>query len=507
VSSDFSQFISLKERRASRRSEGAGAGVGLTDAEKRGAIIGVLIAMFLAALDQTIVAPALPTIGQSLGDADFLPWVVSGYLLTSTATTPLYGKISDIYGRRPTLYLALAVFLVGSLACALAPSMTALIFLRALQGLGGGGLVALAQTVIADVASPRERANYVVYISTVWATSSVAGPVLGGLLAQHVSWTMIFWINLPIGALALMICQRTLSRLEQRRREHRLDILGAVLITAASVGLMLALTLRGNGMAWTSTPVLALLLSSAALAAWLIVHLRRAAEPLIPLDIFRNGVVGMATAAIFFSMFAYIGATVYLPIYFVSVMHVDATTAGAGLIVLMAGSVVGANTAGRLMPRLKHYKPMATFGLCAALAALIALFVFAPWLNFFEAEVLALILGVGMGPLFPTATVSVQNAVDVRDLGIATATLAFLRSFGGAIGVAALGAIIVAFGVVSPESVVVSGAGAAEAGEAFRWLFAAQALALAVCLACFVRMAELPLRGPSEMSGELAGEG
>ena len=176
--------------------------------QRRDIVIGVLVAMMLAALDQTIVAPALPTIGASLGDADFLSWIISVYLLTGTAVTPLYGKLSDIHGRRPAVTLALAVFTIGSIICALAPSMPVIIFGRAVQGLGGGGLVALAQTVIADVVPPRDRSRYVVYISTVWATSSVAGPILGGFFAQHLSWSLIFWINLPIGAVAFfMTCE------------------------------------------------------------------------------------------------------------------------------------------------------------------------------------------------------------------------------------------------------------------------------------------------------------
>ena len=177
------------------------------ESRKRMAVIGAMIAMFLAALDQTIVAPALPAIGASLGSQDFLSWVISAFLLTSTASTPLYGKVSDIVGRRPTLYAALAIFTLGSVCCALANSMTVLVLARAVQGLGGGGLVVLAQTIVADVATPRERPKYIVYISAVWASSSVAGPMLGGLLTQNIGWPTIFWINVPIGALAYAMCR------------------------------------------------------------------------------------------------------------------------------------------------------------------------------------------------------------------------------------------------------------------------------------------------------------
>jgi EmrB/QacA subfamily drug resistance transporter len=477
--------------------------------QRRDIVIGVLVAMMLAALDQTIVAPALPTIGASLGNADFLAWIISVYLLTGTAVTPLYGKLSDIHGRRPIMSLALGVFLVGSVICALAPSMPVIIFGRAVQGLGGGGLVALAQTVIADVVPPRERSRYVVYISTVWATSSVAGPILGGFFAQHLSWSLIFWINLPLGALAFYMTHTRLKGLPQIRRNHRLDVMGAALITSATVAFMLALTLGGARLSWTSPTILALAALGVALSAALIVHLRRAPEALIPLDIFRNEVVGTATASIFFSMFAFIGSTVYLPIYFEFVTGKDSTAAGAALIALVGGSVAGATIAGRTMPRVVHYKRLALVGLCFAIVALALLSYLAPVLGFWQAEALVAVLGVGVGTLFPTATVAVQNAVDRRDLGIATATLAFLRTFGSALGVALMGAVIVGYGVVSDEGLSQAGAVfdpalAKQAGHAFSVMFALQALALAISLACFFMMEERPLRGSTPSVAALA---
>jgi EmrB/QacA subfamily drug resistance transporter len=476
--------------------------------QRRDVVIGVLTAMMLAALDQTIVAPALPTIGASLGDADFIAWIISVYLLTGTAVTPLYGKLSDIHGRRPILSLALGVFLIGSVICALATSMPVIIVGRAVQGLGGGGLVALAQTVIADVVPPRERSRYVVYISTVWATSSVAGPILGGFFAQHLSWTLIFWINLPIGALAFFMTHTRLRGLPQIRRDHRLDVLGAALITSSTVLFMLVLTLGGSRLPWTSPLILSFLAIASLLAALLIAHLRRAPEALIPLDIFRNEVVGTATASIFFSMFAFIGSTVYLPIYFEFVLGKDSTVAGAGLIGLVGGSVVGATVAGRTMPRVVHYKRIAIVGVAVAIGALIALSVFASSLSFWGAEALVALLGVGVGPLFPTATVSVQNAVDPRDLGVATATLAFLRTFGSALGVALMGAVIIGFGLVTdaglPQAGALDPALASQAGHAFTAMFALQALALAVSLACFLMMEERPLRGSAPSAPALA---
>ena len=481
----------------------------MPDEQRRDIVIGVLVAMMLAALDQTIVAPALPTIGASLGDADFMAWIVSAYLLTGTAVTPLYGKLSDIHGRRPVLSLALGVFLIGSVICALAPSMLVIIIGRAIQGLGGGGLVALAQTVIADIVPPRERSRYVVYISTVWATSSVAGPILGGFFAQHLSWSLIFWINLPIGALAFVMTHYRLKGLPQLKRDHRLDVSGAALIMGATAAFMLVLTLGGARLPWTSPIILALGVAAGVLAAALMIHLRRAPEGLIPLDIFRNEVVGTATASIFFSMIAFIGSTVYLPIYLEFVIGEDSTVAGASLIALVGGSVIGAAIAGRAMPHLVHYKRLAIVGLCLGVGALALLSFFASSLNLWTAEALVLALGLGVGPLFPTATVSVQNAVDQRDLGIATATLAFLRTFGAALGVALMGAVVIGFGVVTAAGPLQTGGAfdpemAKRAGLAFTVMFALQGLALAISLACFLMMEERPLRGPTPSAAALA---
>jgi MFS family permease len=217
----------------------------LDHAAVRSIVIGILLAMLLAALDQTIVATALPTIGRELGNPEQLPWVVTAYLLTSTAVTPLYGKLSDIHGRRLILLIGIGTFVLGSLACALAPSMGVLIVARGFQGLGGGGLISLAQTIIADVVAPKERGRYQGYIAGVFVTSSVAGPVLGGFFAEHLHWSMIFWINLPLGAVAFVMTNRVLRRLPRHERPHRVDLLGALLMVLATVTLLLALSWGG----------------------------------------------------------------------------------------------------------------------------------------------------------------------------------------------------------------------------------------------------------------------
>ena len=457
-------------------------------------IVGVLIAMFLATLDSTIVAPALPTIGGKLGGAAFLPWIVSAYFLTSTAVTPLYGKLSDIHGRRIVLLAALALFLVGSVACALSPNMAALIVARAFQGIGGGGLIALAQAVIADIASPRERAQYTVYISSVWAASSIAGPALGGFLAQYLSWTMIFWLNLPIGAVAFVVCDRRLRDLPQVRRPHRLDWLGGLLVVGATVSLMLMLTLGGGLLPWRSALVQGLGAAALALGGAFIAHLSRAPEPLIPLSIFANRVVDKASLSMFFGMLVFAAAVVYLPLYFEICLHLDPTASGVGLIVVLGAGVIGSNFAGLNMPKIRRYKIMGYIGLPAAVLSLAALSALAGQLDFWGAEALILVYGLGLGTLFPTLTVSVQNAVDPGDMGAATATLSFVRSLGSALGVAVFGAVIFAYGLGEPGSN--SHADAATAASAFRVAFALMAVATFACLAFFAAMEEVPLRGP-----------
>src|SRR4051794_38725455 len=244
----------------------------LTHLEIRSIIFGIMLAMLLAALDQTIVATAMPTIGRELGDLEHLPWIVTAYLLASTAVTPLYGKFSDTHGRRVTLLIGIATFLVGSVACALAPTMLILIVARGLQGLGGGGLISLAQTIIADIVAPKERGRYQVYIASVFVASSLLGPVLGGLFAEHLHWSVIFWMNLPLGALAFFMTNAALKRLPRHDRRHRLDLIGAVLLMIATVTLLLALNWGGVRYPWLSLEILGLVALS--LLFWVLLAFR-----------------------------------------------------------------------------------------------------------------------------------------------------------------------------------------------------------------------------------------
>ncbi len=269
----------------------------LTDGQIRSIVVGLMAAMLLAALDQTIVATAMPTIGLELGDAANLPWIVTAYLLASTAVTPLYGKLSDIHGRRIMLLIAIATFSLGSLACAMAPTMVTLALARGLQGIGGGGLIALAQTIIGDIMSPKERARYQVYIASVFVVSSVAGPLLGGFFAQHLHWSYIFWINLPIGLLAFALTNGKLKLLPRNERRHRLDYPGAALLVLSSTSLLLALSWGGVRYPWGSATVLALLAAAVLVGAGFVARLLTAAEPLIPMTVLKDQVVYSATLA------------------------------------------------------------------------------------------------------------------------------------------------------------------------------------------------------------------
>ncbi len=480
----------------------------LDHATIRSIILGILLAMFLAALDQTIVATALPTIGRELGDLEHLPWVVTAYLLTATAVTPLYGKLSDIHGRRATMLVSIALFVLGSIACALAPSMLVLVLARGLQGLGGGGLISLAQTIIADVVAPKERARYQGYIASVFATSSVGGPVLGGLIADHLHWSVIFWINLPLGAVAYWMTSSTLKLLPRHERPRRLDLVGAVLIVAATVALMLALNWGGTRFPWGSTPIVSLLAASALVAVLFALRLTTAPEPFLPLSILLNPVVSRGTAAAFFGMGTFIGLSVYVPVYLQTVTKLSASLSGVALIPLVAGVMVGATFAGRLMMHVRHYKRPPMVGLVVAIIGIALLAVLPEGLPLWAVEIVLGAVGVGIGTLLPVTTVAVQNAVGLHDMGTATGAMNFFRSLGGAIVVAAFGAIVlggagVHGGAIEDLGTVASQQGVDLAGV-FRWTFAAAVLGLIAGLGFLLAMEERPLRSGSPRASAAA---
>jgi EmrB/QacA subfamily drug resistance transporter len=483
----------------------------LDHAAVRSIVIGVLLAMLLAALDQTIVATALPTMGRELGDPEQLPWVVTSYLLTSTAVTPLYGKLSDIHGRRLILLIGIGTFVLGSLACALAPTMGILVVARGFQGLGGGGLISLAQTIIADVVAPRERGRYQGYIAGVFVTSSVAGPVLGGFFAEHLHWSMIFWINLPLGLVALLMTNRALRRLPRHERPHRLDLLGALLMVLATVMLLLALSWGGQRYPWGSAPVVALILGSAIFWALFVLRLWTAREPLLPLPVILNRVVAAGTATACWAMGVFIGLSIYVPIYLQSVLRLSASASGLAMIALMGGTVTGATASGRVMIHVRRYRRLPVAGLIVATLAVIALALRPSGLPLGVVELLLTAIGLGVGTVLPVTTVAIQNAVELHELGTATASMNFFRSLGGAILVAAFGAILLG-GIGADELEALHRMPAAAAlppglAGVFGWVFAAAALGLLAAVGCLLMMPEHPLRGrlPMPVAGEAGG--
>jgi EmrB/QacA subfamily drug resistance transporter len=481
----------------------------LSHAEIRTIILGVLLAMFLAALDQTIIATALPTIGRELGDLEHLPWIVTVYLLTSTAVTPLYGKFSDSYGRRGTMLIGIVIFIIGSIACALAPNMIVLILARGLQGIGGGGLIALAQTIIADIVAPRERGRYQVYFASVFMTSSLLGPVLGGFFAEHLHWSVIFWINLPLGLVAFAIAFQSLKKLPRFERPHKLDLLGALLLVAATVALLLALSWGGLRYPWASLPILGLFTASLVLWGLFAVRMRLAPEPLIPPGVLHNPVVRMAVLAACFAMGTYIGLTIYLPVYFEAVRGLSASLSGLSLIPLMAGTVVGATLSGRTMAKVKHYKRLPTVGLLVAMAATGVLAMYGQSLSIVTVEIILAIISVGLGTVLPVTMVTTQNAVAPHQMGTATGTANFFRSLGGAFIVAIFGAIVLSgsglSGAASFESLsAVAARSGIDLADVFSHVFIAAIVGFGLSLAFLLALEERPLRGSAIKAAESA---
>jgi EmrB/QacA subfamily drug resistance transporter len=479
-----------------------GAAAPLDHATVRTIVAGIMLAMFLSALEQTIVAPALAAIGKSLGGIDELSWVVTAYLLSVTATTPLFGKLSDIYGRRVILLWAIGIFIAGSIACALAPTIWFLILARGLQGIGGGGLLPIAQTIIADLLSPRERPIVQGRTSIMFMSASILGPVLGGLLTDHLHWSLIFWINLPLGAVALVMTERALRHLPRNDRPHQLDVIGAALMVGAALLLMLALAWGGTHYPWSSWPIVALLAGSAAFWVLFALRLLTAREPFIPLTILHGRVTSTITCAAFFGVGTIIGITIYTPLYCQAVLGLTASSSGLALIAFMGGTVVGSLITARLMVQLTHYMRVPIVGLFLAMAALLVLARDPAGHSIASVVLLLFLLGCGVGPMYPMSTILMQNAVKPHQLGTATGTLNFFRSLGGAIIVAIFGAIVLGGGsdgakIVSLESLA---AAHGDLAPAFHWVFIAAAICLAICLACLIAVEERPLRGPMRVA-------
>ena len=412
----------------------------LTRREVRVVFVALMLAVLLAALDGTIVATALPTITAELGGLNQLSWVVTGYLLASTISTPLYGKLGDLYGRKRVFQGAIVIFLIGSALCGQAQGMGELIAFRTLQGLGGGGLIVLAQAIIGDIVSPRDRGRYQGVIGAVFGVSSVAGPLLGGFLVDNASWRWIFYVNIPIGIVALAVIAVALRAPEQRRHA-RIDVLGTILLSLAAGCFVLATSLGGATYGWGSWQIIGLGVVTVASTAVLIPVEKRAAEPVLPMSLFSSRVFTVAGAISFIVGFALFGATTYLPLFLQIVTGASPTGSGLQLLPLILGLLVTSIGSGQIIARWGRYKPFPIAGTAIMVVGFWRLSTMEPTTSGVERSLDMVILGLGIGLVMQVLVLAVQNDVDYRDLGVATSGATFFRSIGGCFGVAICGAI------------------------------------------------------------------
>jgi EmrB/QacA subfamily drug resistance transporter len=400
----------------------------------------LLLGLLLAALDQTIVATALPTIAGELGGLEHLSWVVTAYLLTSTVSAPLYGKLGDLYGRKPLFQIAIIIFLVGSALSGLSQGMIELILFRAVQGLGAGGLIVGAQAIVGDVVSPRERGRYQGIFGAVFGASSVAGPLLGGFFVENLSWRWVFYINLPLGVLALIVTAVVLH-LPTARVHRAVDYLGSVLLTGGVACLILLTSLGGTLYPWSSSEIIGLGIAGMVLLAAFVFAEQRAAEPVLPLSLFSNRVFGVASAISFVVGFALFGAVTFLPLFLQVVGGASPTGSGLELVPMTFGVILTSIASGHIISRWGRYKVFPIVGTALMTIGLFLLSRMDENTGILTRSIYILVLGLGLGMVMQVLVLVVQNAVDYRNLGTATSAATFFRSIGGCFGVAVFGAI------------------------------------------------------------------
>jgi EmrB/QacA subfamily drug resistance transporter len=404
---------------------------------------GLLLVILLAALDSTIVATALPTIVGELGGLAHLAWVVTAYLLAQTVVTPLYGKLGDLYGRKSVLQVAIVIFLVGSALCGLSRSMTQLILFRAIQGFGGGGLMVTSQAVIGDIIPPRERGRYQGIFGAAFGVASIAGPLLGGYFTTHLTWRWIFYINLPLGIIALLVLAATLPT-QSRRVRHSIDYLGASLLAVTLSGIIVITDLGGTEYPWSSSLMIALIVTTAVALFAFVFAERHAPEPVLPLGLFRNRTVWVTSAVGLIVGFALFGSVTYLPLFLQVVKGASPTGSGLLMLPLMGGMLITSIASGQLISRSGRYKVFPLAGTGVMTLGLFLLSRMTVGTSTLNASFLMLLLGLGLGLVMQVLVIAVQNAVDYRDLGVATSGATLFRLMGGSLGTAVLGAIFAA---------------------------------------------------------------
>jgi EmrB/QacA subfamily drug resistance transporter len=409
----------------------------------RSILFALMMAVFLSALDQTIVAVSMPAISAQFMDFDLLAWVISAYMVALTVAVPIYGKLGDLYGRRRLMLFGLGLFTLASLFCAMAQSMEQLVLARVLQGIGAGGMVSVSQAIIGDIVPPRERGRYQGYFSGMYAAASVAGPVLGGFMTEYLSWRWVFIINLPLGFLAWWVARQTLVGLPVPQRKPVIDYLGTILMIVGLTALLLGITEIGQGHSWRDQHVLAQLGVALLALVIFVTYERRTREPLLPMHLFANRSAVLCWCTIFFTSFQAISLIVLLPLRFQTVTGGGADSAALHLMPLAIGMPMGAYFGGRRTSLTGRYKPMILAGALLMPLAILGI-AFTPPQSAILTGLFMVLTGIASGLQFPTSLVGTQNSVEMKDMGVATSTTNLFRSLGGAVGVASMSALLLA---------------------------------------------------------------
>jgi EmrB/QacA subfamily drug resistance transporter len=465
----------------------------------RVAFVAIVLAMLPAVLDQTILATALPTIATDLGRLADVSWVVTAYVVSAAAATPLWGKLGDRAGRSRLLETSLAIFLAASALCGIAQSLPMLIVSRAVQGAAAGGLMTLAYAVVGDMVSPRERGRYQGYIMATFAAAAAIGPLVGGLLVDHASWRWVFYVNLPVGLLALAGLRLRLPATATPPPKTALDWGGAAVLATATIALMLICIWGGQRYAWGSPEIVGLLAALAISAIALVARTRRAEDPIVPLTLLHSPVVALSSAALFLVTATMFSITVFVPLFLQTTTGATPTQAGLLLIPMLVGITVSTNLAGRMIERTGRYKRFPLIGLAMISVAMVALAVVADHPSKVSTGLALALFGLGFGMVGQVLIIAVQNGVDRRELGVAMAVTSFFRALGGAVGAGILGAIFAArLGTVGSGTIAVGRAGRAAVIDGVHTVFLVTAPIALLALLVVIAIKEVPLRGAGD---------
>jgi EmrB/QacA subfamily drug resistance transporter len=405
--------------------------------------IGLILAMFLSSLDQTVVGVAMPRVIADLMGFNQYTWVTTAYIITSAVTIPIIGKLVDMYGRKWFFIAGILGFLVGSLLCGLSQNMTQLVIFRGFQGIGAGTMMTTSMVIVADLFPPAERGKYMGYMTGIFALSSIVGPTLGGFFTDALSWRWVFFINIPLGMAVIFFLFRFFPNLKPDSRKHNIDLVGVSVMILCVVPLLLALTWGGTTYPWGSVQILAMLIMAAFMAGLFVLIESRAKEPLIPLSLFKNNIVTVSIIVTFLTSIGMFGAITFIPLFFQGILGASPTASGNLMIPMIAGVLVGNLLAGQLMSRGGgHYKIL---GISGTAAVCVGLFLFSRMTvntSFPSVTGFMVITGMGLGATMPVFTVGVQNAVPLQEVGTATSAATFFRSIGGSVGLAILGSVM-----------------------------------------------------------------